>query len=244
MQFLYPDWPVASNVRAVVTTRVGGESHGKYTSLNLGAHVGDSPAAVVSNRARVREALKLPAEPCWLQQVHGIEVVDAAAITPGTAVADGAYTDRKNVVCAILTADCLPIFLCDRAGTEVALLHAGWRGLAAGIIDAGLRRLRASPHELLVWLGPAIGASAYEVGEDVRRAFIDSDAAATEEFSAGRVTGKWHMDIYRLAGRQLRNRGVREIYGGAHCTATQAPLFFSHRRDGTTGRMASLIWLT
>lgn len=239
--FLYPDWPAPPNVRAVVTTRAGGASRGAYASFNLGGHVGDDPAAVACNRERLRAALGLADEPHWLAQIHGTRVVDASRAAPGE-TADGAYTGRKRVVCAVLAADCIPIFLCDRAGTQVGLLHAGRRGLAVGVIEAGLDALATSPDELLAWLGPAISAPAYEVGDEVRRDFVARDEQARAAFTPG-APGKWYMDLYALARRQLTTLGVRAIHGGEYCTATQTDLFFSYRRDGVTGRMASLIWI-
>ncbi len=235
------NWPAPANVRALTTTRAGGVSRGSYESFNLGDHVGDDPEAVRQNRVRLREWLTLPAEPVWLKQVHGVRVVDPATIPVGTE-ADGAWTNRPGIVCAVLTADCLPIFVCDRKGTRVSLLHAGWRGLAGGIIESGLRALNAPPEELLVWLGPAIGPDSYEVGDDVRRAFLDDDPDAVEGFrSAG--AGRWHADMYALARRQLRQQGVCAVYGGDRCTLREREAFYSFRRDGVTGRMASLIWL-
>ncbi len=235
------NWPAPSHVRALTTTRAGGASRGPYESFNLGDHVGDDPEAVRQNRTRLRGALALPAEPIWLKQVHGVHVVDAAAIASGIE-ADGAWTDLRGVVCAVLTADCLPIFICDRKGTKVALLHAGWRGLAGGIIESGLRALGASPEELLVWLGPAIGPDSYEVGDDVRLAFVADDPGAAEAFRpAG--GGRWLADVYALARRQLRQQGVCAVYGGERCTLRERDRFYSYRRDGATGRMASLIWL-
>ncbi|HEX7044183.1 MAG TPA: peptidoglycan editing factor PgeF [Burkholderiales bacterium] len=238
-QFIVPDWPAPASVRALVTTRAGGVSRGAYCSFNLGAHVGDDPAHVRENRARLRAVL--PADPVWLEQVHGSDVVDAARAAPGTR-ADGAYTRSRGVICAVLTADCLPIFLCDRAGTEVALLHAGWRGLARGVIEQGLAALRAPPEDRLAWLGPAIGPPAYEVGGEVRDAFVSRRPEAAVAFAPAR-RGKWYLDLYALARQRLEALGVRAIHGGRYCTASQPELFFSHRRDGATGRMASLIWL-
>jgi len=257
-EVLPADWPAPANVRALTTTRAGGVSRGPYESLNLGDHVGDDPDAVRQNRKRLYEALALPAEPVWLRQVHGVHVIDAATAAPGVE-ADGAWSDRPGVVCAVLTADCLPIFLCDRKGTRVALLHAGWRGLAGGIVESGVRALNASPEELLVWLGPAIGSDSYEIGEDMRRAFVDSDAGAAEAFRPV-GTERWRADLYALARRRLRQAGVRAVHGGGHCTLRERERFYSFRRagmrqcrgrqdaesdrrDGVTGRMASLIWL-
>jgi YfiH family protein len=241
LQFLRPDWPVSKKVHAVVTTRRGGASAGPYASFNLADHTGDDRTRVQQNRALLRDALKLPADPSWLKQVHGARVVDIAAVARG-ATADGAYAQASGVVCAILTADCLPIFACDRDGGEVALLHAGWRGLAAGVIEEGLQQFRAATRDLIVWLGPAIGAKAYEVGDEVRQAFLVHDREAASAFAPS-VSGKWYMDIYQLARRRLAAAGVCSIHGGDYCTATQSDLFFSYRRDGATGRMASLLWL-
>lgn len=235
---LLPDWPAPPNVRAFVTTRGGGVSRAPYDSMNLGDHVGDDAQCVRRNRARLRE--RLPADPVWLSQVHGTAVVDAARCAPGER-ADGAYARQPNVVCAVLTADCLPIFLCDRNGREVALLHAGWRGLAAGIVERGVAALQTAPGDLLAWFGPAIGAAAYEVGDEVRAAFVTRDPAAAVGFRPARP-GKWTLDLYGIARARLHRHGVRAIYGGGWCTATQPALFFSHRRDGVTGRMASVIW--
>lgn len=238
---LLPDWPAPNAVKALVTTRTGGFSAGIFASLNLGDHVGDDPDTVARNRQHLRRTLALPSEPRWLKQVHGVQVVDAANTIPGT-VADGAWTDQPGVVCAVLTADCLPVFLCNRRGTKVALVHAGWRGLAGGVIEAGLRALGEPGAELLVWLGPAIGPDAYEVGDDVRHAFLVQDARADAAFKpvAG---GRWFADLYALARRRLLAQGVNAVYGGDHCTLRESERFFSFRRGGVTGRMASLIWI-
>lgn len=241
MKFLVPDWPAPSNVRAVNTLRGGGYSRGAFESFNLATHVGDDVPRVLENRAKLRREATLPSEPVWLKQVHGTNVVHASTAEGGVE-ADGAYASGRNRVCAVLTADCLPIFVCNRQGTEVALLHGGWRGLSSGIVEAGLRTFQAPVNDLMVWLGPAIGARAYEVGDDVRRAFVGQDEAAAAAFEAGRP-GKWFMDIYRLARMRLAASGVTAVYGGEYCTASQSELFFSYRRDGITGRMASLVWL-
>jgi YfiH family protein len=242
LQYITPDWPAPANVRALTTTRAGGVSRGPFESFNLGDHVGDDPGAVQRNRALLREALRLPAEPLWLKQVHGTNVVDAATAAPGV-TADGAYTDKRGVVLAALTADCLPVFLCDRAGTRIALLHAGWRGLAGGVIEAGVGKLAVAGGELLAWLGPAIGPDSYEVGDEVRAAFCAHDPASAPAFRTnGR--GGWWADLYELARQRLRALGVRELHGGQHCTLREQDRFFSYRRDGQCGRMASLLWLT
>ncbi len=240
IEWLTPDWPASASVHAATTTRGGGVSAGAYASLNLGDHVGDAPAAVAENRRRVQAALGLPAAPAWLSQVHGTDVVDAAAGC-GCA-ADAAVADRPGVVCAVLTADCLPLLLCDRAGSRVAAVHAGWRGLLAGVVEATLARLALPGSELLVWLGPAIGPDAFEVGPEVREAFLAVDTAAAAAFRPS-PQGRWLADIYLLARQRLARCGVTAVYGGDRCTVHEAQRFYSYRRDGVTGRMASLIWL-
>jgi YfiH family protein len=241
LQFIAPDWPAPANVRAAVTTRVGGVSHAPYDTFNLATHVGDDPAAVRANRAHLRAALALPAEPLWLKQVHGVAVVDAARA--GTEPeADGAFATQPGAVCAVLTADCLPVLLCNRAGTKVAALHAGWRGLAGGVMEAGVKAMGVAGSELLAWLGPAIGPEEFEVGPAVRTAFIQHDAQAAQAFRAARE-GKFLADIYQLARQRLQRLGVAAVYGGGFCTVTEGARFFSYRRDGATGRMAALIWL-
>jgi hypothetical protein len=239
--FLVPDWPAAGNVRACVTTRSGGVSRPPYDCFNLAAHVGDDPPAVAVNRAHLRQSLALPAEPAWLTQVHGVAVVDAAQVTDPPQ-ADGAFATAPGSVCAVLTADCLPVLLCDRAGTRVAALHAGWRGLAAGMIEAGVGALGVAGSELLAWLGPAIGPDAFEVGAEVRAAFVAHDPAAGSAFRA-HGSGKFVADIYLLARQRLAALGVTAVYGGGLCTVADRDRFYSYRRDGATGRMASLVWL-
>ena len=259
IELILPDWPAPANVRAAVTTRVGGVSHSPYDSFNLATHVGDDSTAVRENRARLRTALALPAEPLWLKQVHGVAVVDAAQ--DGTEPeADGAFVTQPGAVCAVLTADCLPVLLCNREGTKVAALHAGWRGLAGGVIEAGVKAMGIPGNELLAWLGPAIGPESFEVGPEVRTAFMrppgmaevrktqeqffrQHDAQAAQAFR-GASEGKYLADIYQLARLRLQHLGVTAVYGGGFCTVTERARFFSYRRDGVTGRMASLIWLT
>lgn len=240
-QFILPDWPAPANVRAAVTTRIGGVSKNPCNTFNLATHVGDDPRAVALNRTQLRATLKLPAEPLWLRQVHGVTVVDAA-LAKREAEADGAYATRPGAVCAVLTADCLPVLLCDRQGTRVAALHAGWRGLAGGVIEAGVQALNVPGAELLAWLGPAIGPEAFEVGMEVRAAFMDHDPAADGAFRL-QAGGKYLTDIYRLARQRLAALGVAAVYGGGLCTVRDRARFYSYRRDGATGRMAALIWL-
>lgn len=237
-----PDWPAPAGVRALVTTRGGGVSVAPYASLNLGDHVGDDPAAVAENRAVLRSAL--PAEPVWLNQVHGSGIVDADC-AGGIPAADGSVARNAGTVCAVLTADCLPVLLCDRTGTVVAVAHAGWRGLAGGVVEAAVRAMDVDPVEILAWLGPAIGPRAFEVGGEVRRIFVAQDPAAELAFvpHAAPPADKWLADIYLLARQRLARIGVTRVSGGGLCTFSDAERFYSYRRDGVTGRMASAIWL-
>jgi YfiH family protein len=239
LEFILPDWPAPASVHGCCTTRTGGFSDPPWDSFNLADHVGDDPARVRRNRQLLQEALGLPAEPVWLRQVHGQVVCDAS---DGAGEADGAYARRPGTVCVVLTADCLPVLLCDRSGTRVAALHAGWRGLAGGILEAGVRALDSEPGELLAWLGPAVGPTKFEVGPEVRAQFLRADAGAEQAFTPG-AGDRWYADLYQLARRRLRSAGVSAIFGGGHCTVTDAARFFSFRRDGETGRMASLIWM-
>lgn len=241
MNWLSPDWPAPPSVKAVITTRTGGVSQGSYASLNLGDHVGDAAGHVARNRAILKQQLGLPAEPHWLKQVHGCHVELAERVSPGCE-ADAICARRAGQVCAVLTADCLPLLVCDRRARRVCAIHAGWRGLAAGVIEAALARMDAPPSELLVWLGPAIGPAAFEVGEEVVQAFVSQAAVARSAF---RPLGadKWLADIYALARQRLANLGVGYVGGGEYCTVTDRERFYSYRRDGVTGRMASLIWL-
>ncbi|MES9990535.1 MAG: peptidoglycan editing factor PgeF [Candidatus Thiodiazotropha sp.] len=241
ISLLWPAWPAPSNVRAVVTTRQGGVSVEPYASLNLADHVADDPDCVARNRALIARECDLPDMPFWLQQVHGSKVVTSQNAKPGCR-ADAVYSDRPGVVCAVLTADCLPLLIADRKGREVCAVHAGWRGLAAGVIENALLRFRSPMSELLVWLGPAIGPSAFEVGAEVRDAFLDHREESDRFFTPNRPD-HWLADIYGLARMRLANAGVEYVCGGDQCTLTQDELFFSYRRDGVTGRMAAMIWL-
>lgn len=226
-------------MRALQTLRSGGGSAAPWNSFNLGDHVGDDPARVAANRALLRGLL--PAEPVWLRQVHGIRVLDAACVA-GEPEADAAFARQPRVVCAVMTADCLPVLFCDRAGTVVAAAHAGWRGLVAGVLEATVQSMGVAPGELLAWFGPAIGGQRFEVGDEVRAAFVAHDpAAATAFVDLGH--GKSLADIYRLAGQRLAAIGVGSLFGGDCCTVSDPARFFSYRRDGATGRMATLIWL-
>lgn len=241
---IVPDWPAPSAVQAVSTTRTGGVSLPPYDLLNLGTHVNDEPAAVAENRRRLRQLAGLPAEPVWLAQVHGTAAVDAATAPPGT-TADACFSTKPGVVCVIQTADCLPVLFCDTSGRVVAAAHAGWRGLAGGVLEqtvAAMVGQGAAPDTILAWLGPAIGPKAFEVGAEVRTTFVDHDPAAEVAFVA-HGNDKWLADIFRLARQRLLTCGVSRIYGGGVCTLSDPASFFSHRRDRVSGRQASLIWL-
>lgn len=242
LELLTPGWRAPRAVRAAFTLRGGGVSAPPFDTLNLGAHVGDSPAAVAENRRRVREGLSLPAEPAWLEQVHGTRVADLDA--PGEAsagAADAVVTRRPGRVCAVQVADCMPVLFAARDASAVAVAHAGWRGLAAGVLEATVAKL-AAPGDLVAWLGPAISAPHFEVGSEVRQAFLRSDPGASGAF-APNDRGRWQCDLGALARRRLAALGVTEVSGGAWCTYAEPARFFSFRRDGRCGRMAALIWL-
>ena len=243
--WLMPDWPAPANVFASTTTRRGGVSESPFDSLNLGDHVGDSIEAVASNRLLLKQYCDLPAEPVWLKQVHGIEVVNAAVVND-MPVADASFAHDSNIVCTVMTADCLPVLLCDQAGSVVAAIHAGWRGLANGVIEATLKSMGITASNIMAWLGPAIGPKVFEVGDEVRQQFIAFDPQAVEAFQPSKlssVEGRWLADIYLLARQRLATLGVEQVYGGHCCTYSDRERFYSYRRDGVTGRMASLIWL-
>ena len=232
------NWPAPDTVVAGTTIRVGGASTGVFESLNLGAHVGDDPAAVAENRSRFVTMRDLPGEPDWLTQVHGTAV--RVAGEPSAAEADAAIARHPAAVVAVLTADCLPILLCARSGDEIAAIHGGWRGLAAGVITSTLSRMATAPDALMAWLGPAISQSAFEVGDEVRQVFVDLVAAAGECFESNEQ-GRWQADLYGLARLQLRKAGIGAVYGGEYCTHSDSSRFFSYRRDGECGRMASFV---
>jgi len=238
--FLVPDWPAPARVCAAMTTRAGGVSEGPWASLNLATHVGDDTAAVAENRRRLRVALEFAAEPSWLNQVHGREVARLPGALPQAA--DGAVAFDRGVVCAVLVADCLPVFLASSDGDRVGLAHAGWRGLAAGVVEATVVALGCDPARIVAWLGPAIGPQSFEVGEEVRAAFVADDRAAAAHFEAGRE-GRWLADLPALARRRLMACGVASVHGGGNCTVSDPARFYSYRRDGVTGRMAALAWL-
>lgn len=242
--WLLPDWPAPPVVRALVTRRAGGVSRGDYASLNLARHVGDDPAAVQANREQLRRLAGLPAEPLWLEQVHGIDVVEhVGQVTVNPPRADAAVAFEPGRVCAVMTADCLPVVFTDVDGTRIGVAHAGWRGLAGGVLEATVDALRVAPGRLLAWLGPAISQAAFEVGPEVRAAFIARNPEHEAAFLQNGA-GRFQADLYVLARQVLVRSGVRSIHGGNHCTVAESHDFYSYRRDGgRTGRMATVAWL-
>lgn len=238
--FIRPDWPAPANIHTAMTTRVGGVSLPPYVSLNLGEHVGDAPQAVAQNRVLIQQQLNLPKQPRWLNQSHSITAIDAANLE---CEGDASYSRNRGMVCAVMTADCLPLLVCNLDGTEVAAIHAGWRGLYAGVIEATIAKLNTRPEELMVWLGVAIGPEQFEVGAEVRQQFIVEDGRSEKAFRPSSREGHWFADIYRLARIRLKRLGISAIYGGELCTYSDSERFFSYRRDGVTGRMATLIWM-
>jgi polyphenol oxidase len=239
---LIPQWPAPPGVRAAFTLRAGGVSAGPYAALNLGAHVGDAAVAVAENRRRAAAALRLTHEPAWLEQVHGVRVADLDRPGGEACAADAALTRRAGRACVVQVADCMPVLLAARDASVVAAAHAGWRGLAAGVLEATVRTLAVPAAQLVAWLGPAIGPAHFEVGEEVRAAFLAHDAEAAAAFRAN-PRGRWQCDLAALARARLRALGVGSVAGGNWCTYADAQRFFSYRRDGRTGRSAALIWL-
>jgi YfiH family protein len=239
--WVVPDWPAPEHVRVISTLRAGGVSEGPYASLNLASHVGDPPDSVAANRLLLRTAARLPAEPLWLDQVHGVEVArhPAAAVPPR---GDAAVAFQPGQVCAVLTADCLPVVFTDRSGTRIGVSHAGWRGLQAGVLEATIAALGGVPGDLRAWLGPAIGPDAFEVGKEVREAFMRRNAAS-EAYFRRNERGRYQADLRGLARLLLGAAGVHSVHGGDWCTYREPDRFFSYRRDGVTGRMATLAWL-
>lgn len=236
--WLIPDWPAPANVRAATTLRTGGVSCGAYTSLNPAMHVSDDADRVKQNRRIIEESLGLPSDPVWLDQIHSNRAVPAVKTEP-LQQADASYTAESGVVCAVMTADCLPLLVCAADGSQVAAIHAGWRGLLAGVIGNTISAMQKS--DFLVWLGPAIGPDCFEVGAEVRAAFLQKSAEFTTAFKQ-QNNGKWLADIYRLARIDLAMLGVDKVYGGGFCTVIEQERFYSYRRDKQTGRMATLIW--
>lgn len=238
--FIYPEWRAPKRVRALITTRKGGVSRGVFSSLNVGLHVGDDAESVLKNRAMVQQEVSVPV--AYLNQVHGTTVVQATDALDRLLDADAVVDNTGQAACAVMTADCLPVLFCDRAGTVVAAAHAGWRGLAAGVLQNTIRQMNVPTVEIMAYLGPAIGAEAFEVGQEVYDAFVAQHECAHEAFQP-LAKGKYLADIYFLARKILRHEGVTQISGGDYCTVLERDTFFSYRRDGQTGRMVSAIWL-
>ncbi len=244
-KFLIPQWPSPERVRAISTTRTGGVSRRPYDGLNLGVHVGDSPEAVRENRRLLESALGLPGSPVWLNQVHGTDVIYVDRATAGVQTADAAWTDQPGCVLSVMTADCLPVLLASKSGDVVAVAHGGWRGLVNGILQKTVAALPVRTDEILAWLGPAIGPSKFEVGAEVRDAFVNIDSAFAACFQlSAQSTDKFFADIFRIGQHCLHDAGVTGVFGGGVCTFERQESYFSHRRDqGNTGRMASLLWM-
>lgn len=259
IKIIEPDWPAPKKVKAYSTTRHGGNSVGVFASLNLGAHVSDSVKEVDSNRALIQWHLNMPAAPTWLNQVHGSNILDlsslstrptqSASVTSSTAIneqltADAAYSRVKNEICTIMTADCLPILITDIQGNQVAAIHAGWRSLGIGIVEETRKTFSCSDNELIAWLGPAISEKHFEVGEDVYNLYLADSPESGKAFKLSDThSDKWMADIYELARIRLNRCGIKKVFGGEHCTYENNEDFFSYRRDNTTGRMATFIWI-
>ncbi len=237
---IFPNWNVPQNVKAVSSTRIGGYSSGSYQSLNLGMHVGDSPELVQRNRQVFAERAGMPSDPVWLNQTHSTQIVQLNEPTRQVLDADGSFTSHSKVICTVMTADCLPVLLCNRQGTQVAAVHAGWRGLAGGILENAVKQFNG---EVIAWLGPAIGPTAFEVGDDVVDAFCAVDSAAEMAFQPLKAVGKWLANMDMLAIQRLNHSGVADISSSGLCTYCDSEHFYSYRRDGITGRQASFIWL-
>ncbi len=237
--FLLPDWPAPASIRAYTTTRCGGDSVLPWDGFNLADYVGDDPDHVAANRQALTDLIGLPSEPYWLDQTHG-----TAVSRLDTRAADAAYTAHPGKVCVVLSADCLPVLLTNQAGDQVAAVHAGWRGLAAGILEASVAAFHPTDGagELMAWLGPAISQQAFIVGDQVREAFVQHQSQAAQAFIADQP-GTWRADLYQLARQRLQAVGVNNISGGDYCTYTDTARFYSYRRASQTGRMATLIWI-
>ena len=240
LELIYPDWDAPEQIQALCTTRYGGVSDGLYTSLNLASHVEDEPAHVSQNRQRLVRQLELPAEPQWLEQTHSTTVVDLDH--ENQRLGDAAISSTPGSIAVVLTADCLPVLLCNRTGDEVAAAHAGWRGLVNGVIEQTVNAMRSEPGQLMAWLGPAIGPQSFEVGTEVREAFVQRHTQADACFRENRP-GHYLADLYALARLRLELLGISEISGGDYCTFEDSQRFFSYRRDRQTGRQASLIYI-
>ena len=245
--YLTPNWPAPAKVKAQTSLRIGGQSVGSYHSFNMATHVGDDANLVAANRERLRADLDID-RICWLDQVHGVDTLKVTSLlSEQPSCADASWTQQTDIACAVLTADCLPLLVCDSEGTRVAAIHAGWRGLLNGVISNCLDKASFAPKNTLIWLGPAIGPSVYQVGSEVRQSFLESPYFAYLDVNSAFATdvdGRFLCDLYQLAKLQLSELGYLRIYGGDQCTSTQSDKYFSYRRDGQTGRMASLIWIS
>lgn len=240
MKTIIPNWPAPKNVKAFASTRVGGFSTGSYQGLNLGAHVGDDSSVIEQNRNWLVQQANMPNAPVWLNQTHSTVVAQVSEPTSQVLEADGVFTSSANVICSAMTADCLPVLLTNTQGTQVAAVHAGWRGLANGIVENALEMFSG---EVMAWLGPAIGSEAFEVGEDVLQAFMDFDPQAEQAFVPRDIKGKWFADMSKLATQRLNKAGVNLVFDSGLCTYQNQQDFYSYRRDGVTGRQATFIWL-
>lgn len=241
--YLVPNWPAPKNIKSFSTTRLAGHSTPPFASFNIGEYSEDDPQKIIANRLQLHSELQLPNEPTWLHQVHGNTIIDANHTTAERLRADASYSKHPGKVCVVSTADCLPILLCDTEGTCVAAIHAGWKGLVAGVIEATLETMQIPSANIMAWLGPAIGPEIFEVGDEVRQQFLKHDPKAQQAFTKTAKPEKWLADLYHLARQRLNDKGVTKIYGGGFCTYKQSEWFYSYRRDqGKTGRMASLIW--
>ena len=241
LEYITPNWPAPRNIRCITTTRMGGHSKKEYASLNLGGHVQDDFNNVEKNRALVKEDLQLPNDPVWLEQVHGSKVLELGNTMPKNNTYDAAYTKEANIVCAVLTADCLPVAFCDQAGEHIAVAHAGWRGLVNGVLENTLQAMPVENNRIMCWLGPAIRPDKFEVGEEVLEQFVSIDKQNQNSFIE-KSNGKYLANIYQLAKNILAKYNIQEVYGGEHCTFSESDTFYSYRRDGETGRMTTLIW--
>lgn len=243
LELIFPSWDAPQNIRAFTTTRKGGISLPPFEGLNVGDHVGDNLEAVLKNRQLIEKKCQLPQAPIYLQQTHSTKVLTLPLNSTSNLNADAVYTQTKNQICTVMTADCLPLLICNRKGSEVAVVHAGWRGLCEGVIENTLKNFQSSPQDLMVWLAPAISQQAFQVGKEVRAAFIEKDPNAHLAFKKDPLkSDKYYADLYHLARLRLERFGLSQIFGGDYCTFSDPEHFYSYRREGQTGRMATMIW--
>ena len=240
MNWITPNWNAPKQVKALASTRIGGCSKSPYEGLNLGMHVGDDPILVQSNRDLLQQQTEMPTAPVWLNQTHSTVVLEVAQPTNDVLNADGVITSSPNVVCSAMTADCLPVLITNTQGTQVAAVHAGWRGLAGGIVENALTHFS---NDVMLWLGPAIGPQAFEVGEDVLQAFLDYDSKAATAFVPGKQQGKWWANMATLTRLRMAKLGIDQVFDSGLCTYQDPQRFYSYRRDGVTGRQATFIWI-